>query len=85
MGHGIATAAAHVELQSLAALDQHAQNLLDAVTLHGELAGDGGGQRSFMGAQEGRRLYRTFSQAFGTEDPAQQLVGEAESDLAVVG
>jgi hypothetical protein len=48
MGDGIATTAAHIQLLRLATLGEHAQDLLDAVTLHREFAGNGGDQRGFM-------------------------------------
>src|ERR1700730_10219446 len=82
---GIAPIALHEQLKGLAAFDQHAQNLVDTITLHGELAGDGIDEWVFLSSQQSRRPHCSAAQPLRTEDSFQQLIREAATNLVVAG
>src|SRR5690242_19596199 len=85
MPDGVAPTALYEQSERFAALDQHAQNLLNAVTLHSQLARDGIDERLAVRAQERRRARSPAAQSFCAEDSVEQLIGETATNLMIAG
>src|SRR6185312_4950013 len=77
------TAAAHVKLQALAALDDHANDLLHRVALHPRLARNGRDHARLYGAKEGAGARRARGHAFRAENLAQEVIRQTAAIDAV--
>src|SRR6185437_9611176 len=84
MAHGLALAAANIEPQRLAALDEHSQDLLYRVALRCQRPRDMRDERDSVRAQQCCRTRRPRMHSFYTEHFLQELIGHAAACRAVV-